>query len=59
MRPEDALHAARFLSAGLVVPMHFGTFPPIEQDAEAWAAEVRDATGSRCEVLEPGGAVEF
>jgi L-ascorbate metabolism protein UlaG (beta-lactamase superfamily) len=59
MGPADALHAARFLSAGLVVPMHFGTFPVIEQDAEAWAAEVRSATGSRCEVLEPGGSVEF
>jgi L-ascorbate metabolism protein UlaG (beta-lactamase superfamily) len=38
--------------------MHYGTFPPIEQDANAWAAKV-GATGVRCEVLEPGGSVEF
>jgi L-ascorbate metabolism protein UlaG (beta-lactamase superfamily) len=58
MGPDDALHAVRFLSPGLVVPMHYGTFPPIEQDANAWAAKV-GATGVRCEVLEPGGSVEF
>jgi L-ascorbate metabolism protein UlaG (beta-lactamase superfamily) len=59
MGPEDALHAARFLSAGLVVPMHYDTFPLIEQDAEAWAGSVRSETGSRCEVLVPGGGLEF
>lgn len=59
MGPDDALHAARFLSAGLVVPMHFDTFPLIEQDAAGWAERVRAETGSRCEVLVPGGALEF
>jgi len=59
MGPEDALHAARFLSAGLVVPMHYDTFPLIEQDAAAWAEKVRSETGCRCEVLVPGGALEF
>jgi len=59
MGPEDALHAARFLSAGLVIPMHYDTFPLIEQDAAAWAEIVRAETGSRCEVLVPGGALEF
>jgi L-ascorbate metabolism protein UlaG (beta-lactamase superfamily) len=38
--------------------MHYDTFPLIEQDAKAWAAKVAD-TGVRCEVLEPGGSVEF
>jgi len=59
MGPDDALHAARFLSAGLVVPMHFDTFPVIEQDASGWAEKVRMETGSRCEVLVPGGSLEF
>ena len=59
MGPDDALIAARFLGARLTVPMHFGTFPPIEQDARAWAERVRAETGARCEVLEPGGSIEF
>ncbi len=59
MGPDDALQAARFLSAGLVVPMHYDTFPLIAQDAAAWADRVRSETGSRCEVLEPGGSLEF
>ena len=59
MGPDDALHAARFLGAGLVIPMHYGTFPLIEQDAEAWAARVRSETGARCETPQPGGSIEF
>ena len=59
MGPDDALHAARFLSARLVVPMHYDTFPPIQQDAAAWAERVRAETGARCEVLDPGRSVEF
>jgi L-ascorbate metabolism protein UlaG (beta-lactamase superfamily) len=59
MGPEDALHAARFLSPRVVVPMHYDTFPLIEQDAVAWAEKVRAETGARCEVLKPGGSLEF
>ena len=59
MGPDAAARAARILGVRQVVPMHYGTFPPIEQDAAAWADRVRSATGSRCEVLEPGGSVEF
>jgi len=33
MDPSDAARAARLLAAPVVVPMHFNTFPPIQQDA--------------------------
>ena len=59
MGPDDALHAARFLSPRLVIPMHYDTFPLIQQDAAAWAEKVRAETGARCEVLKPGGSIEF
>jgi len=36
MGEEDALHAARFLKAGLVIPMHFGTFPVLAKNPEAF-----------------------
>ena len=59
MGPEDALKAVQWLEADLVVPMHYNTVPLIEQDAHEWKEFVERRTKSRCEVLEPGGSVEF
>jgi L-ascorbate metabolism protein UlaG (beta-lactamase superfamily) len=38
MGPEDAVAAAEFLDAALVLPMHYNTFPPIRQDPQAFVA---------------------
>jgi L-ascorbate metabolism protein UlaG (beta-lactamase superfamily) len=38
MGPEDAVAAAEFLRAKLVVPMHYNTFPPIHQDPNAFVS---------------------
>ena len=38
MGPEDAVTAAEFLRAKLVIPMHYNTFPPIHQDPKAFAS---------------------
>jgi L-ascorbate metabolism protein UlaG (beta-lactamase superfamily) len=43
MGPDDALDALRMLKPKLALPSHYGTWPPIEQDAAAWAARVREA----------------
>lgn len=59
MGPGDALEAVKWLQPGLVVPMHYDTFDLIAQDAEAWKRKVEEIVGVRCEVLEPGGSVEF
>lgn len=59
MGPEDALKAVQWLEPELVVPMHYNTFELIEQDAGEWKELVERRTKSRCEVLEPGGSVEF
>lgn len=59
MGPDDALQAVKWLSPGLVVPMHYDTFDLIAQDAEAWKREVEEIAGVRCEVLKPGGSAEF
>lgn len=37
MGPQDAALAAEWLKAKTVVPLHFDTFPPIKQDAQAFA----------------------
>lgn len=47
MGPDDAVKAASFLRAPLVIPCHYNTFPPIEQDPDAFKAQVEAITSSR------------
>jgi L-ascorbate metabolism protein UlaG (beta-lactamase superfamily) len=44
MGPDDALEAVRLLRPKLALPSHYGTWPPIEQDAAAWARRVEAET---------------
>ena len=41
MGPEDAAYAVELLNPKLAVPIHFNTFPPIEQDPETFKALVQ------------------
>lgn len=45
MGPEDALVAADWINAKIVVPVHYNTFPVIEQDPDAFAAKVKTGEG--------------
>jgi L-ascorbate metabolism protein UlaG (beta-lactamase superfamily) len=54
MGPEDAVRAVKLLKPRFVIPIHYNTFPPIAQDAGAWAARVKRETGATPVVLEPG-----
>lgn len=58
MGPEDALQAAEWYGAKLVVPIHYDTFPPIRQDAGAFVARLGEL-GIRGQVVEPGGRVDL
>jgi L-ascorbate metabolism protein UlaG (beta-lactamase superfamily) len=51
----DAVVAAEFIGARQVIPCHYGTFPPIETDAEAFKREVEEAGHGEVVILEPGG----
>ena len=51
MGVDDSIKAAQLLRAGIVVPMHYNTFPPIEQDAAAWARRIDSETDSAARVL--------
>jgi L-ascorbate metabolism protein UlaG (beta-lactamase superfamily) len=42
-----------------VLPIHYNTFPPITQDAAAWADRVRRETAAKPVVLEPGAWFEI
>ena len=57
MGPTDALEAIRLLRPKSVMPGHFGTWPPIEQDVEAWAQCVRDEGVAEPHVCTPGQSV--
>jgi L-ascorbate metabolism protein UlaG (beta-lactamase superfamily) len=54
MGPDDALRAVKMLAPKTVIPIHFGTWGLIEQDAAAWAARVQTETGAQVVVLQPG-----
>jgi L-ascorbate metabolism protein UlaG (beta-lactamase superfamily) len=54
MGPEDAVEAVGLLRPKHVLPSHFNTWPPIAQDALAWAQSVDKITGVRVTVLHPG-----
>ncbi|MBI5758216.1 MAG: metal-dependent hydrolase [Planctomycetales bacterium] len=55
MGPDDSIAAIELLKPKRVAPSHYNTWPPIAQNATAWAARVRSKTKSVPIVLEPGG----
>ena len=59
MGPADAVEAIKLLAPKRVLPAHYNTWPPIEQDAKAWAARVKAETQAEPIVLEPGGTIEL
>lgn len=54
MGPDDALEAVKLLAPRRVIPAHYGTWPPIAQDPQAWAARVQRETKAEPIVLKPG-----
>jgi L-ascorbate metabolism protein UlaG (beta-lactamase superfamily) len=57
---RQAAKAVSMLKPKAVVPMHYGTFPILEQSADRFSAEVaRVAPQTRVVVLKPGESAEF
>ena len=54
MGPKDALRAVKLIEPRVVVPIHYNTFPVVEQDAAAFAKAVEAETQARCVILKPG-----
>lgn len=57
MGPADSLEAIKLLNPRRVAPCHYNTWPPIEQDAQAWATQVRQHTAAEAIVPFIGEAV--
>lgn len=54
MGPQDALRAVKLLQPRHVIPMHYGTWDLLAQDAAAWASQVEAETSTKAHVLKPG-----
>jgi len=54
MGPDDALEAIKLISPKCAIPCHYDTWPPIRQDALAWAERVRSHTAAEPVILSIG-----
>lgn len=54
MDRQDAVTAVELIRPQVVVPMHYDTFPPIEEDPQAFKRDVEDKGLAKVEVLQPG-----
>jgi L-ascorbate metabolism protein UlaG (beta-lactamase superfamily) len=59
MGPEDALRAVKLLQPKMVVPIHFNTFPVIQQNAPAWVDQVYQQTGVKVVLMHPGDTIDI
>ncbi len=59
MGPPDALRAVKMIQPKHVIPVHYNTWPIIEQDPVAWASQVEAQTSTRVHVLKPGEHFSF
>ncbi|UUX91888.1 metal-dependent hydrolase [Methanoplanus endosymbiosus] len=57
MGPTEAMMAAEFVGAPLVIPMHYNTFPLIEQDAEEFKRTIETVTNMKVCVMMPGDEI--
>lgn len=57
MGPSDSIEAVKLLKPKRVAPCHYNTWPPIAQDANSWAEQVRSQTAAEPVVLKPGEGI--
>ena len=59
MSPREAALACKMLDSRKVIPLHFGTFPPLTGRPEQLAELLRDYPGTEVWALEPGKTVQW
>jgi L-ascorbate metabolism protein UlaG (beta-lactamase superfamily) len=57
MGPKDAAKAVEFLRPENVVPIHYGTFPPLVGDPKEFAC-LAAGQGAKVSILQPGESLE-
>ena len=56
---DDSIEAIKLINPKQVLPTHYNTWPPIEQDAAAWSQRVSAETSAKPIVLNPGESHEL
>lgn len=59
MGPVDAVRAAKLIGAKQVIPCHYNTFPLIQQDPQAFKADLEAQTDCVAVVLNPGESYDL
>ncbi len=59
MGPDDAIYAAQLLQPEQVLPIHYNTFPAIEQDVQNFKLRLEEETSAECVILSSGESVEL
>ena len=54
MGPEEAMIAAQYIGAPLVIPIHYDTWPVIRQDPKQFRTALERTTDIRVRILSPG-----
>ena len=57
MGPEDALLAASLIKADVTIPIHYKTWPVIDQDPDAFVAKLEAEHHQKGLVVEPGSTI--
>ena len=58
MGVDDCVEAVKLIEPGVVLPTHYGTWPPISPDVNEWADRVKSETTATPVVLEVGGSYD-
>ena len=59
MGPKDSVVATNYLNPTFVLPTHYNTWPPIEQDPNVWADMIKAGSTAKPVLLEPGQSQVF
>lgn len=59
MGVDDSIAATKMIEPNVVIPAHYNTWPPIEQDAGSWAVRVDNETNAKPIVPEVGETIEI
>ncbi|MCU0859648.1 MAG: metal-dependent hydrolase [Thermoplasmata archaeon] len=58
MDPKGAALATSLIAPKTVIPMHYGTWPPIEQDPKVFEKEVKKVSKAKVVILKPGESAD-
>jgi L-ascorbate metabolism protein UlaG (beta-lactamase superfamily) len=59
MGPDDALEAASLLKPQAIIPMHYNTWPLIQQDPEKFKLQVEQKLSITVHVISPGSLLKL